>query len=43
MDTDERVGLQLIPEPLTTLMVVVALQWGAERPQPWQTPIAKVP
>ena len=32
----------LAAEPLTTHVVVVALQCGAERPQPWQDPIARV-
>ena len=32
----------LAAKPLTTHVVVVALQCGDERPQPWQDPIARV-
>ena len=35
------VVLQLTPERLTTHVVVAALQWGAERPQPWRDPGAR--
>ena len=42
VEKDGRVALQLTAEPLTTHVVVVALQWGAERPQPWRDPIARV-
>ena len=42
VDTDGRVALQLTAEPLTTHVVVVALQWGSERPQPSRDPIAGV-
>ena len=35
MDTDGRVALQLSAEPSITHVVVVSLQWEAERPQPW--------
>ena len=34
VETDGRVPLQLAAEPVTTHVVVVALQWGGERPQP---------
>ena len=40
--TDRRVALHLAAEPLTTHVVVVVLQSGAERPQPWRDPIARV-
>ena len=42
VDTDGKVVLQLSTEPLTTHVVVVSLQWGAENPQPWRDPIANV-
>ena len=42
VDADGRVALQLSAQPLNTHVVMVALQWGAERPQPWRHPIAKV-
>ena len=32
--TDGRLALQHIAEPLTSHVVVIALIWGAERPQP---------
>ena len=35
-------ALQLTAEVLTTHVVVPVLQWGAERPQPWQDPVARV-
>ena len=40
--TDRGVALQLTAEPLTTHVVVVVLQWGAERPQPRRDPVARV-
>ena len=33
-DTDGKVALQHCVEPLATDVVVVSLQWGAEKPQP---------
>ena len=42
VDMDGRVALHLTAEPPTTHVVVVALQRGAERPQPWWDPIAGV-
>ena len=42
VETDGTVALQLAAEPPTTHVVVVTLQWGAERPQPRRDPIAKV-
>ena len=42
VEMERRVALQLAAEPLTTHVVVVALQRGAERPQPWQDPSARV-
>ena len=42
IETDGGVVLQLTEEPLTTHVVVVVLQWGAERPQPWCDPVARV-
>ena len=43
MDTDGKMALQLTAEPLTTHVNVVSPQWGAERPQPWWDPFARVP
>ena len=42
VDTDGRVALQLTAKPVTSHEVVVALQLGASRPQPWQDPAARV-
>ena len=42
VETDGTVALQFTAEPLTTHVVVATLQWGAQRPQPWRDPIAKV-
>ena len=41
IETDGGMGLQLTAEPLTTHVVVVVLQWGAVRPQPWRDPVAR--
>ena len=42
VEKDGRAALQLTAEPLTTHEVVAILQWGGERPQPWQDPITRV-
>ena len=42
VETVGGVALQLTAEPVTTHVVVAILQWGAERPQPWRDPIARV-
>ena len=41
IETDGGVALQLTAEPLTTHVVVAALQWVAKRPQPWRDPVAR--
>ena len=33
VDTDGRVALKVTAEPLTTQVVVLALKWGADRPE----------
>ena len=41
IETDGETALQLTAEPLTTHVVVAALQWGADKPQPWRDPVAR--
>ena len=42
IETDGGMALQLTAQPLTTHVVVAVLQWGADRPQPWRDPAARV-
>ena len=42
IETDGGVAMQLTAENPATHVVVAVLQWGAEGPQPWRDPIARV-
>ena len=41
IETDGGTALQLTAEPLTTHAVVAALEWVANKPQPWRDPVAR--
>ena len=42
VETDGGVAPQLTADPVTTHVVVAVLEWGAETPEPWRDPVARV-